>query len=572
MSRTVAYMIELLVASGDAAVSGSAARSYEVGVVQSIPLPPELSDKGKDIGPIVREVWREFRAQDTERETSKCYMMPIILKADRESTGGSLIDLAQDAKHQSETRALSILALTGTIERKVQDLYGLNESTISSIQQEMGKHPWMFPEKPLAPEEMNELAKLYEEPVRDIIELEVNDSGGSRAVTKKSFFADRKLELLCYRFGAHPKTIIEARREMDVLDPQEVEQWISELISYAAGVGFGRWDIRIALGEAPKVADNYDPFTPVPSVAPAELQFSEQSEPLQEYPVKIAAGGVLVDDPGHPQDILRRIQEVFRTLWGEVNGDKRYREAIEIIDEGADSLRNYFRKKGNTGFFLQHVKRYSKSRRNAPIYWQLATPSVSYAVWLYYHRFTRDTMYKVQNDYVEPKLQHEERRLNEMRSALGSDASSRERKEVEEQEEFVEELRQFRDEVARVAPLWNPNLNDGVIINYAPLWRLVAPRKWQKRCKKTWGKLVDGEYDWAHLAMHLWPERVVPKCADRRDLAIAHDLEEVFWEETEDGDWEPRDVSDEKINELIDERTSTAVKAALEDLLSAPAV
>ena len=42
---------------------------------------------------------------------------------------------------------------------------------------------------------------------------------------------------------------------------------------------------------------------------------------------------------------------------------------------------------------------------------------------------------------------------------------------------FVEELRAFLEEVKRVAPLWNPNLDDGVIINFAPLWRLVPQNK-----------------------------------------------------------------------------------------------
>ena len=71
--------------------------------------------------------------------------------------------------------------------------------------------------------------------------------------------------------------------------------------------------------------------------------------------------------------------------------------------------------------------------------------------------------------------------------------------------------------------------------------------------------------------MHLWPERVVPKCAQDRSLAIAHDLEEVFWQENDDGKWSPRDVDEATVRELIADRTSPAVKAALQDLLSAPA-
>ena len=40
------------------------------------------------------------------------------------------------------------------------------------------------------------------------------------------------------------------------------------------------------------------------------------------------------------------------------------------------------------------------------------------------------------------------------------------------------------DEVKRVAPLWNPMLDDGVVLTMAPLWRLVPYHKpWQKELK-----------------------------------------------------------------------------------------
>lgn len=45
---------------------------------------------------------------------------------------------------------------------------------------------------------------------------------------------------------------------------------------------------------------------------------------------------------------------------------------------------------------------------------------------------------------------------------------------------------------------------------------------------------------WSHLAMRLWPERVVPKCAEDRSLAVAHGLEDVFWVEGADGTWTAR--------------------------------
>jgi hypothetical protein len=110
-----------------------------------------------------------------------------------------------------------------------------------------------------------------------------------------------------------------------------------------------------------------------------------------------------------------------------------------------------------------------------------------------------------------------------------------------------------------------------VIINFAPLWRLVPHCKpWQKELKLTWDALCNGDYDWAHLAMHLWPARVVPKCATDRSLAIAHVLEDVFWVESEDGKWKARTQPTRPMEDLVRERSSAAVAAALKSLREAP--
>jgi len=114
--------------------------------------------------------------------------------------------------------------------------------------------------------------------------------------------------------------------------------------------------------------------------------------------------------------------------------------------------------------------------------------------------------------------------------------------------------------------------NDGVIINHAPLWRITPYAPWRKALKDTWDALVAEKYDWAHLALHLWPERVIPKCAEDRSLAIAHDLEPFFWaNDPKTGETEPRGRRESDVQTLVTERTSPAVKSALESLLTAPA-
>ncbi len=43
-------------------------------------------------------------------------------------------------------------------------------------------------------------------------------------------------------------------------------------------------------------------------------------------------------------------------------------------------------------------------------------------------------------------------------------------------------------------------------------------------------KLEKDDYDWAHLAMNCWPERVREKCKTDKSLAIAHGLEDRYVE------------------------------------------
>jgi hypothetical protein len=325
-----------------------------------------------------------------------------------------------------------------------------------------------------------------------------------------------------------------------------------QLVSICTGIIFGRW----TSGEMFQMRRG---VYVIPDRPPWQYLQEANTKDVELY------SDFCVDDIGQSHDIQSLISDVLERAWqGESNAIMQ--KLAEVL--GFRELREYFRKR----FFGLHIKRYSKSRRKAPIYWQLATPFASYSVWCYYHSLTSDTFFRIANDYVTPKVDHEERKLNALRQEAGPDPSSKQRKAIDAQETFVADLRAFKSEVTRIAPLWNPNLNDGVIINFAPLWRLVPQHKpWQKECKKVWDKLVKGDYDWAHLAIHLWPERVVPKCKDDRSLAIAHGLEDEFWIEDDKGKWQKRQVGGARMEVLVTERSSTAVKAALKDLIEAPA-
>jgi hypothetical protein len=347
--------------------------------------------------------------------------------------------------------------------------------------------------------------------------------------------------------------------------------FVSSLTSFLVGVVVGRWDIRYATGEqaAPELPD---PFAPLPVCPPGQLQNAEGLPARSEdapasYPVHIPWDGILVDDTNHPLDLELRIREVIEVIWSGkeegVTSESIEHEACDIL--GVKTFRDYFRKPA--GFFAEHLKRYSKSRRQAPIYWQLSAGNGNYSAWLYYHRFTSDTLYRLLGDFVEIRIQEAEREQFELESqgGLSGDGGGL----LHEVQALLQDLRLFKSELELVAPLWNPNLNDGVIINHAILWRITPYTPWQKKCKECWDKLVKGDYDWAHLAFHLWPERVIRKCITDRSLAIAQGLEERLWQETSKGSWLQRQVSDAELEALIAEYRKPAVQNALERFLAA---
>jgi hypothetical protein len=129
----------------------------------------------------------------------------------------------------------------------------------------------------------------------------------------------------------------------------------------------------------------------------------------------------------------------------------------------------------------------------------------NYALWLYYHRLDKDILFKVLVNYVEPKIRLEASRIETLRSQMASAGESgkeakRLAKELESQEDFISELRDFEDKLHRAANLHlEPDLNDGVVLNIAPLWELVP---W-KEAKNYWEELLDGKYEWSSIGKQL---------------------------------------------------------------------
>jgi hypothetical protein len=292
-------------------------------------------------------------------------------------------------------------------------------------------------------------------------------------------------------------------------------------LSYCLGTAFGRWDIRYATGER-QPPELPDPFDPLPVCPPGMLQNAEglPAEPKDvtaDYPLRISWPGILVDDENHPEDIVARVREAIEVIWKD-RAEAIEQEACGIL--GVKTLRDYFRRPA--AFFADHLKRYSKSRRQAPIYWPLSTKSGSYTLWLYYHRLTDQTLHTCLADFLDPEIRKVQSELDALTASGGGGTRAGELRE------FLDELHDLRDEIERVIKLpWKPNLNDGVLITASPLHQLFRLPRWQNDLKACWDKLTKGDYDWAHLAYTIWPRRVEKACEKDRSIAIAHGLEHL---------------------------------------------
>jgi Eco57I restriction-modification methylase len=305
-------------------------------------------------------------------------------------------------------------------------------------------------------------------------------------VAESDLTAPRR-ETLISQFAAFREISSEEDRQLD-------------LLMWAVGVCFGRFDWRLAIGERQK-PEEFDPFAPLPLKSPGMLP--DGSQPFHTH------AGILLDDQGHKDDIALMVEEVLTKV--------------------AVAAPHDIRRKLQRELFPFHLKRYSKSRRKAPIYWPLSTTSGGYTLWVYYPSLNSQTLYMAINDCVEPKL----KQVGADVTALRNKSSARTRddeRQFEALQAFELELIELRDTLLKLAPAYKPNHDDGVQITAAPLWPLFRHKPWQKVLKETWAKLEKGDYDWAHQAMSYWPDRVREKCKTDKSLAIAHGLEHLYVE------------------------------------------
>jgi hypothetical protein len=531
-------LYELCLGGGDSVSSGSAARHYTTGFLGKMPFaaPDALRQiSAKAVENLVALVQELASSDETDVRFAG-----LPTRKDRET----IRQFIEAQIHAYEDRVVDAIDLGGAVEEETRRAFSLEDAG-DELAAVVGRHPAEYRDREFTSSERDELKSLFESPIDNVIDRVAEHLGFPRYVTAKSYVVDRRYEVIAHRFAVHPRAVVAARRALGACPHGVDKEWFERLVSFGVGVAFGRWrnDGRAQWESGP--------FNAVPLVPAC-------SAPSQQTPA-------LVSVQGHPLDVVRRIENAVETALGLPPESLRH-DLDEMAQElGPGSFRAWF----DANFFDLHVRKYSRHRRIAPIFWRLGPPE--FPCWLNYHAATSDSLFRLATEVVAPELRVLESRLEGAEGVTSGDIlSSRERIQLRA---AVESVRAFAIDLKTVAGLWTPHHEDGALLSAAPLWRLFsASRDWQKLASEEWSALRDEKREWSHLAMHLWPERVVPKCATDRSLALAHDLSDVFWVAGADGRWKARTTPTRPIADLVRERSSSAVKAALKSLLDVPVV
>ena len=236
---------------------------------------------------------------------------------------------------------------------------------------------------------------------------------------------------------------------------------IKELLSYATGCMMGRYSLDhpgLILANAGDTLDDY-----YAKVGKSSDAVAFRPDPDGIIPV--------LDGEWFEDDIVARTREFLAVTFPESGVGENLR-FIEV------SLSKDIRKYFYAEFYKDHLQTYKKR----PIYWLVQSPKKGFSCLIYLHRYTKDTLNQVLNNYFRPYLQKLEAHLAQLGlDQLNDDLPARERtaarKEAEKIAKVLKECQAWEQEA--LLPLAQQrielDLDDGVKVNYLKLQDVLSP-------------------------------------------------------------------------------------------------
>ena len=298
--------------------------------------------------------------------------------------------------------------------------------------------------------------------------------------------------------------------EAEEVEPDHIddEELASRWISYAVGIVMGRFQ---------------------PGVVGSLGQGRFPAKTAERLCALTDSDGVATLDEGHQDDLALKVWNALEIALDESG-------AAEVVSTvlGEGNPESLLRRYLERDFWKRHLQQY----RKRPVYWLLQSPAKSFSVYVFHERATSDTLPLILGTrYVTGKINQLKNCADEVRTEMKT-AEGKARKMLEKDLEDLDtkllDLEAFEAAIRRVLEWkddrgetvgWAPEIDDGVILNLAPLRELMP--SW-KEPEKYWQELDEGKYDWSYTAMRYWPERVLKKCKTNKSYAIAHDRLEVY--------------------------------------------
>ena len=262
-------------------------------------------------------------------------------------------------------------------------------------------------------------------------------------------------------YGLEGELQPEVPEEQITLARAEARKDMVAFLFYATGCMMGRYSLDhpgLILANAGDTLENY-----YAKVGKRTGDLTFQPDPDGIIPV--------LDGEWFEDDIVARSREFLAITFSESS----VADNLRFIE---DSLGKDIRKYFCTDFYKDHLQTYKKR----PIYWLVQSPKKGFGCLIYLHRYTKDTLNLVLNNYFRPYLQKLEARLAQLGlDQLNDDLPIRERtaarKEAEKITKVLKECQAWEQDA--LLPLAQQrielDLDDGVKVNYLKLQEVLAP-------------------------------------------------------------------------------------------------
>jgi len=393
-------------------------------------------------------------------------------------------------------------------------LQKFSKETVKAIYREIGESVFDFPEWD---EQSESIPKDFEE----------------------SYQSEESLLALAHKYRLHPDSLLQIKEKRGLVHEDQRKDLAFKHLSWVIGVLLGRFDVQTG------------GLVDLAKQRRKEQDIKANSEAPEGHDHGLLYLSVLDDHEGFNREeqpnagtsCLKTLKSLLTYKWGPEKGAELWEEiqnalVLDCCTDWTPTQRS--QKNLNTWIRTKLFDMHSTIYQKRPIYFPLVSANKSFFLLVNIHCWNEGTLNSILANYLNPDVSLLENRMRRLREDRQSIKDSRQlnaiEKEIADLDKLLDELKTFTAKVSQLATRgpaperqdieapYVMDLDDGVMVNSAALWELVLPlwkdpKKWWVSLSTPKGKK---DFDWSHLAMRYWPDRVMGKVKQDPSLAVAH--------------------------------------------------